>query len=238
MKALQFSRTELNSLRRECDRDRAKSHSGSSLGDRPLTKTKKTSGIRRIWVLAIVLVTMFVGFGMNAGRLLVVDAPVPSDVILVLAGETDHRPARAVELLDQGYGRLVVMDVPADFRVFGFTQIQLAQKYIQDLPEAASIRICPIDGLSTREESHDAAKCLHGEDGPRVLIVTSDYHTRRSLSIFRREIQGKSFSVAAARDATQYGPPWWAHRQWAKTCVDGWLRRLWWGAVGRGGGAN
>ena len=194
---------------------------------------KRTIATGRIRIVCALLTAALVVFAANVGRLLVVDAPQPSDVILVLAGETDHRPARAVELLDQGYGRLLVMDVPADSRVFGFTQIQLAQKYIQDLPEAASIRICPIDGLSTREESHDAAKCLRGEDGPRVLIVTSDYHTRRSLSIFRHEIHGKSFSVAAARDATQFGTRWWIHRQWAKTCVDEWLRLLWWSAVDR-----
>jgi hypothetical protein len=231
MKALQFSHTESNSLRRECDRDSAKSYSGSSLGDRPLTK--KTSGIRRIWVLAIVLVTVFVGFGMNAGRLLVVDAAVPSDVILVLAGETDHRPARALQLLDQGYGRRVVIDVPAATRVYKFTQVELAQEYMRSLPQRASVRICPITGLSTREESHDAEKCLVSEDGTRVLIVTSDFHTRRALSIFRHEVQGKSFSVAAARDDIQFGARWWTNRQWAKTCLDEWLRLVWWNGVER-----
>ena len=48
-----------------------------------------------IWI-AIVLVIGSLGmFAAEAGRLLVVDAPEPSDVILVLAGETDRRPARA-----------------------------------------------------------------------------------------------------------------------------------------------
>ena len=66
-------------------------------------------------VLAVTLVT----FAANAGRLLVVDAPERSDVILVLAGETDRRPARALQLLDQGYGRRVVIDVPAAARIYG-----------------------------------------------------------------------------------------------------------------------
>jgi DUF218 domain-containing protein len=195
--------------------------------------TKKMEGTRRTWIIAVVLFAGSVVFAASAGSLLVVDAPQPADVLLVLAGETDRRPARALQLLDQGYGRRVVIDVPAAARIYESTELELAKKYIADLPQAASVRICPIKGLSTREESHDAEKCLATEEGTRILIVTSDYHTRRSVSIFRHEVHGKSFSVAAARDDTQFGTRWWTNRQWAKTCVDEWLRLLWWSAVER-----
>lgn len=179
------------------------------------------------------LAGVFLVFAASAGGLLVVDAPQRSDVILVLAGETDRRAARALELLDQGYGRRVVIDVPATARIYGFTEVQLAEKYVQDLPQHVSVSVCPIEGLSTRDESHDAEKCLASEEGSRILIVTSDFHTRRSLSVFRHEIHGKSFLVAAVHDDTQFGTHWWTHRQWAKTCVDEWLRLLWWTAVDR-----
>jgi hypothetical protein len=188
---------------------------------------------RRILILGVVLFAGLVVFAANAGRLLVMDAPQPSDVLLVLAGETDRRPARALQLLDQGYGRRVVIDVPAVARIYESTELELARKYIEHLPQAASVRICPIKGLSTREESHDAEKCLAYEEGTRVLIVTSDYHTRRAVSIFRHEVHGRSFSVAAARDDTQFGTRWWTNRQWAKTCVDEWLRLVWWNVVER-----
>ena len=197
------------------------------------TLTKKMDGTRRVWIIAVVLFAGLVVFAASAGRLLVVDAPQPADVLLVLAGETDRRPARALQLLDQGYGRRMVIDVPAAARIYESTELELAKKYIEDLPQAASVRICPIKGLSTREESHDAEKCLATEEGTRILIVTSDYHTRRSVSIFRHEVHGKSFSVAAARDDTQFGTRWWTNRQWAKTCVDEWLRLVWWNAVER-----
>jgi hypothetical protein len=169
----------------------------------------------------------------NAGKLLVVDEPRPSDVILVLAGETEARPARALQLLAQGYGQRVVIDVPAEAKDFGFTELQLAQKYIQDQPRAAAIRICPIEGLSTRDEARDAERCLASEKSERVLIVTSDFHTRRALSIFCRELRGRTFSVTAAHASTQFGIHWWEHRQWAKTCLDEWLRLFWWTAVDR-----
>jgi hypothetical protein len=169
----------------------------------------------------------------NAGRVLVVDAPERSDVILVLAGETERRPERALELLSQGYGRRVVIDVPAGVKTYGFTEVELATKYVHSLPQEPMVEICPIVGLSTKDESHDAERCLVREGGKRILIVTSDFHTRRALSIFRHEIGGATFSTAAARDETQFGTRWWAHRQWAKTCLDEWLRLVWWNAVDR-----
>ena len=189
--------------------------------------------IRRAWILAAVLIAGLIGFAANAGKMLVVDAPRPSDVIVVLAGETDHRPAHALQLLDEGYAHRVLIDVPGSAQIYGFTEVKLAEKWAHDLPEAASVGICPIEGLSTRDESHDVEKCLPQETGARILIVTSDFHTRRSLSIFRHELPGKTFAVAAARDETQFGARWWSHRQWAKTCLDEWLRLLWWTAVER-----
>ncbi len=183
---------------------------------------------RWFWAVAVGLAAAVLTFAANAGRLLVVDAPQPSDVILVLAGETDRRPARALQLLQQGYGRRVVMDVPAEAKIYDSSQLQLAENYVENLPQAALIQICPIEGLSTREESHEAEKCLSGEPGSRVLIVTSEFHTRRALDIFRHEVRGKSFSVAVARDEAQFGTRWWTHRQWAKTCMDEWLKMLWW----------
>lgn len=188
----------------------------------------------RLWVVgAITLGAALALFAVNAGKMLVVNDLERSDVILVLAGETEVRPARGVELLDQGYARTVVIDVPAGVNVFGFSEVDLARQYAQKLPEAASVHICPIWGLSTRAEADDAAKCLAGESGKRVLIVTSDFHTRRAVSTFRRAIPGFQFGVAGAYDEAQFGVRWWTHRQWAKTLVDEWLRLIWWTAVDR-----
>lgn len=192
----------------------------------------ETSRSARPWIVIPAAVLLLL-FAANAGRLLVVNAPQPSDVILVLAGETDRRPARALELLRQGYAPRVVLDVPAAARIYDVTQIELAEKYVKSLPEAAAVSICPIEGLSTRDESHDAEKCLARKGDHRVLIVTSDFHTRRALSVFRHEVPDKWFSIAAAYDDAQFGARWWTHREWAKTFVNEWPRLLWWMTIDR-----
>jgi len=193
--------------------------------------TKQTA---RKYSLAAVIVTVALGLTMSrSGHWLVQDAPVRSDVILVLAGETSGRPARALEMLRQGFGRTMIIDVPANAKIYDFTELELAEKYKQTLPEAAEIEICPIEGLSTRDEARDAEKCLATLPARSVLIVTSDFHTRRALSIFRRGIPWRSFSVAASYDDSQYGQHWWTRRQWAKTFVDERLKWFWWASVDR-----
>lgn len=194
-----------------------------------------SSRIRRWlwWSILPAVVLALLAFADTAARLLVVDMPQPSDVIVVLAGETDRRPALGFELLDKGYARRLLIDVPASARVYDSTMIQIAERYIRRRPDSSQVEICPIWGLSTRDEALDVEKCLSQERASSVLIVTSDYHTRRALSIFRHEIDGRKFSVAAALDNSEFGRRWWTHREWAKTCMYEWMRLIWWSAIDR-----
>jgi hypothetical protein len=140
-----------------------------------------------------------------------------------------------LELLKEGVASRAVLDVPADAKVYGSAYLQIAQQWAAEEPQAAAITVCPIHGLSTKTEAADAAECLRKIDVKSVLLVTSDFHTRRALSIFRKEDPEWRFSVAAAYDPTQFGAQWWRHRQWAKTNVDEWLRMFWWQLVDRWG---
>jgi len=49
---------------------------------------------------------------------------------------------------------------------------------------------------------------------PQIVsqIVTSAYHTRRALAIFRPRLLQYELSVAAACDETAYGTDCWRHR--------------------------
>jgi uncharacterized SAM-binding protein YcdF (DUF218 family) len=181
----------------------------------------------------VVLTLVFLWLAASSATFLMVDQPVRSDVILVLAGETEQRPAQAMQLLKQGFGSRVIFDVPADAKAYGSTYMHLAEQWAAEQEQASALSICPIHGLSTKAEAADAAECLRKSGVRSVLLVTSDFHTRRALSIFRKQDPAWTFSVAAAYDDTQFGARWWTHRQWAKTNVDEWLRMFWWQGVDR-----
>ena len=144
-------------------------------------------GKSRIIALSLLLLWLMA----RSATFLVIDQPEKSDAIVVLAGETGRRPSHALALLSQGYASRLIVDVPADATAYGTTYVDLARKWADSLPQASSIEICPIYGLSTKAEARESGECVHRTGGKSVLVVTSDFHTRRSLSIFRHEIKDR-----------------------------------------------
>lgn len=192
---------------------------------------KQGNGLRWIILLAIIGVLLV----RYAGTWLVVDAPQKADLIVVLAGETEQRPARGLQLVDQGFAPRLLLDVPAAAHIYHQEQMEIARQYLSNSPQAPKLAACPIAGLSTRDEARDVVACLAAEKvSPQsILLVTSDFHTRRALAIFRHEMPGVEFSVAASYDPVTYGPKWWQQREWAKTFAGEITKMLWWWAVDR-----
>jgi hypothetical protein len=189
--------------------------------------------MRKMRIILIVAALLGLALVADSGRFLIVDEPAKSDVIMVLAGDTDLRPARSLGLLRQGYAPRIILNVPADAKVFGWSEPELARKYVDGLPEAQSISICSIHGLSTKAEARDASLCLTQAGAKSVLLVTSDFHTRRALSTFKKEVPEYVYSVAATFNADEFGAQWWRHREWAKVNVDEWMRLSWWELIDR-----
>jgi DUF218 domain-containing protein len=182
------------------------------------------------WLIPFLIIA---AMGSQAARFLVVDDPQKSDVLVVLAGETNSRPARGMELLRQGMAPRMFLDVESGDVIYDQRLTDLAQKYLNTLLDAERVSVCPIAGLSTNAETDDVRRCLEPLSAHRVLIVTSEFHTRRALSIFRRRLPQYQFSAAAAHDPTHFGTAWWTQREWAKVTFDEWVRLVWWEAVDR-----
>lgn len=191
------------------------------------------SRLKRVAVLAILVVAVLVAA--NAGRFLVVEDRHKADVILVLEGETDRRPARGLELLRQGYAPRLILDSGQYTRLYHATGPQLAQEFVASLPpeEASATSVCQVAARSTKEEAQQAARCLDAVGARTVLLVTSDYHTRRARATFQREIPDRQFGIAAATDSAEFDTAWWRQRQWAKRAFDEWVRLVWWTVVER-----
>jgi len=189
---------------------------------------------KRIFVFILLLA--FLIFSFFAGRLLVRDHPEKSDVIVVLSGDSqDQRYRRGMELLRAGYGGHLFLDAPTDASYFGHSPAEYAENFLkQDAGDmSGKVQVCPFEEDSTLTETQYIAKCLEPLHPHNVLIVTSDFHTARALSVVRKRLPQYHWSVAAARDDRLFGTKWWQHREWAKTTFEEWLKVVWWNVVDR-----
>ena len=189
--------------------------------------------MRSLRIFLIVALALILLLSTTSGAFLVVNNPQHADVIIVLAGETDRRPSRGLELLSQNYAPKMLLDVPAVAKIYDLSLADIAREYVQHLPQKNSVTICPIVGLSTKAEAHDVATCLRALNVHSLLVVTSDYHTRRALSTLQHELPEYEIHIASVSDLQQFGVRWWKHRQWAKMNFEEWLRLVWWEVIDR-----
>ncbi len=184
---------------------------------------------RRACVFGLGFVLVFL---LGSAWFLVVNDPQKADVIVVLAGETERRPEKGLQLLSAGYAPRMLLDAPVA-RIYDQYATTIAESYLRSSASSPQAQVCPISGLSTKAEVEDVKACLQTTGARSVLLVTSDYHTRRALSIFRHQDRSRRYNMAAAFDEREFGNQWWTHREWAKTNVGEWSRLIWWELVDR-----
>jgi hypothetical protein len=190
----------------------------------------------RIFVIAIIASLVIVVLGRTAGTFLVVDRPERGDAIVVLAGDqNDRRYYRALQVLNDGESLLLIVDSPIDQVMFGRTLAAQQEDFIRRTAgqRTDQVWVCPIRGDSTDRETRFVERCLQGRGLNSVILVTSDFHARRALSIFRQRLPQYDWSVAASRDTARFGENWWQHREWTKTTVLEWTKLIWWNTIDR-----
>jgi len=168
--------------------------------------------IRIVLVLLVVLVVL----ASQAGRFLVVDAPQPSDAIVVLAGETSVRPARAVDLLRQGMAARVFLDVDARDTLYisrsrswpSAIEVPSGERTHRCVPNHQFFYFCGDRRCQSLSAATRCASC------PDCYLGVSH---RPALRIFRQRLPQFQFSAAAAQDPNHFGISWWTNREWAKT---------------------
>jgi uncharacterized SAM-binding protein YcdF (DUF218 family) len=201
--------------------------------DSSLSRPRRGPSKLLLWLAFAALVVLF---GLLSGRLLVRDNPQKSDVIVVLAGDSfDERYRHGMELLRAGYGKHMFIDINSEHHYFGRRETDYAAEFLErDTGDMRPfVSVCPFAEDSTVSESRYVAACLEPVLPRKVLLVTSDFHTARALSVFRHRLPQYEWSVAAAKDPDMFGVKWWQRREWAKTTLLEWLKVGWWNVVDR-----
>jgi uncharacterized SAM-binding protein YcdF (DUF218 family) len=186
----------------------------------------------RILVLAVLAVVVLALIFHNAvlaalGAYLVkAGPPEKADIALVLAGDGEgNRILKAAQLARQGYVSKVLVSGPSG--IYGHYECDLAIPFAvkAGYPESYFVHL-ENDARSTQEEARDAIARLRQLGVHSVLLVTSDYHTRRAGKIFRSAAPDLRFIVVAAPDVSFTPDGWWHNRQGEKIAFNEWLKTV------------
>lgn len=152
-----------------------------------------------------------------AGRFLVrAEAPAHADAILVLGGDSwGNRIRTGAELARKGFAPRVFVSGPAG--MYGTYESDLAIAFAVREGYPAEL-FAPLrhEALSTREEARLTVPALRTHGVRSLILVTSDYHTRRAGSNFRAEAPEMRIFVVAAPDKFYTAGGWWKTRQGRK----------------------
>lgn len=147
------------------------------------------------------------------------DRAEKADAILMLGDDNyaGDRATRAAELFHEGMAPIVVASGRMLRPYAGIAELEAKDLESRGVPSEAIVRLDQ-RAENTRDESGALRNLVTGRRWKRVLLVTSNYHTRRAGYIFRKVFPPDvTVMVVAARDVNFDPDHWWETRQGRKT---------------------
>ncbi len=157
-----------------------------------------------------------------AGHFVVVDQePRAADAIVVLSGSVPDRILEAVDLYDAGYSRLIVLCAEPEnegarqLRERGVVlprghEINVSIASQLGVPEPAMVAVERPPG-STFTEALAILEYLKARGARSMLLVTSQYHTRRAGLIYRHLADGAIEVITRPARSGGFDPDRWWH---------------------------
>lgn len=154
-----------------------------------------------------------------AGFWIVQDRIAPADAMIVL-GDDDFSSDRAIEaasLFHAGWAPQVVASGRMLRPYASLADFMARDLESRGVPASAIIRFSH-QADDTREEAEGLRVLVAQKGWRRILLVTSNYHTRRARYIFRKVLPaGVSLEIAGASNSEFELSNWWESRRGRKT---------------------
>ena len=162
--------------------------------------------------------------------------PQHVDAAVVLQGSITAEKVRiagGINLLQQGIADRVLLSVPME-SYWGESIPPVARAYlVRTYGESVAARVdfCETgeDVNSTAQEVQALLHCIQAHHWYSVVIVTSNYHTRRAGILWRKLTASDTelhVSVIGVEDP-EFQQPWWRHRRSAKTGLMEGMKLVW-----------
>ena len=206
------------------------------MGSRPLKNRMK---IGRHLILSVAFVALALGlyavhpYYLSAmGRYLIVSDPLArADAIIVLAGGApkDERLLQAIKLWEAGKAPHVVLSARlADWQsIEDHTSWRHAKK-LRLLPDSA-LSAFTHEADSTKEEAKLVLSFVREQGYRSVIIVTSNFHTRRSKKVYQEQWASAdvNFRISAAPTSKFRPDDWWTRRTDSRTFFYEFTKTIW-----------
>jgi uncharacterized SAM-binding protein YcdF (DUF218 family) len=170
------------------------------------------------------------------GNLLVVqDSLEHADLIFLLNGDTTTRPYHASDLYKQGWAPRVViarMEDSEGVRLGAYpnpTDSNISVLKGTGVPESAIVELRPPQGvMHTIDEARALREYLQTNHLRKVILVTSDLHSRRSRYTFMKALAGTGVELRMAPiPDRKYGAAnWWRSEDGLIGCQNEYIKLL------------
>jgi uncharacterized SAM-binding protein YcdF (DUF218 family) len=179
---------------------------------------------RLLFLIAFVCLCFLLYFVRNpllrlAGGFWVVDeAPQTSDAIVMLGDDNydADRAARAAQIFKAGWAPRVIVSGRYLRPYASLAELEEHDLLDRGVPQAAIVRFAH-HAEDTREETTAIGQLIASHGWKRILLVTSNYHTRRSRYLAERTFPpGTVLRVVAAQDSDYDPSDWWHTRNGVK----------------------
>jgi uncharacterized SAM-binding protein YcdF (DUF218 family) len=197
--------------------------------------------IARIRIAGLALVFPALGVAGTlgwGGDLLVAPDPLPAhaEALVVLTGSLHGEQARreeAMRLFGEGRADRLVLSVPR-VMFLGEWVPDMMRRYLERVygtARAQGVVLCPHNADSTVEEARALRPCLEEQGWRSIIVITSNYHTRRARHIwgqaFRNVHPPVRIFVHGVSDGDFEPRGWWHNRRYAKTFLGETTRLVW-----------
>jgi uncharacterized SAM-binding protein YcdF (DUF218 family) len=183
-------------------------------------------GLRRNRRLLLIATGLFVALAWmiaRAGSALLIEEPVAQpDAIISLGSHEWERLPVAARLAAEHPNALVILTNPPVPTRFNCHDCAHRVDRLRHMGVAESrVRVLPILGAGTYGEARAAAAFASDSRLRRLVIVTSPYHTRRSLALFKHVLAetGIEVGIAGANVEPPIHPTWWWLRPYDRAYV-------------------
>jgi uncharacterized SAM-binding protein YcdF (DUF218 family) len=151
-----------------------------------------------------------------AGGFWVVDEPAENSDAIVILSDDDYdadRASRAAQLYKDGRAPRVVASGRYLRPYASIAELMEHDLVDRGVPAGAVVRF-PHRARDTREEAAALAPFLASHGWKKILVVTSNYHTRRAEFIFARSLNSGTELRVVAAAGRDYDPDnWWKTRE-------------------------